>query len=33
MEINQVFIPWVNTMEKCSGFLLEYFLEKYEKDA
>jgi len=33
MEINELFIAWVNTMEKCSGSLLESFLEKYEKDA
>jgi hypothetical protein len=33
MEINQLFIAWVNIMGKCSGSLIESFLEKYEKDA
>jgi hypothetical protein len=33
MEISQLFIARVNTMEKCSGFLLEFLKEKHEKDA
>jgi hypothetical protein len=31
MEISQLFIAWVITMEKCSGFLLEFFLENMKK--